>query len=1107
MISAELLTAPVSDGKTPAALPPEMFALPVSSCQKRLWFLEQFQPGNPLYNVPIAVRIEGPLDATALERAVNQIIQRHEILRTCFDSQNGEPVQVIAPSLSWKLSAVDLESHPPADREAEAKRLAVTEARRPIDLKQLPLFRAKLLRLSPNEHVLVLTWHHIICDGWSLGVFFKELVAFYQGQRAGRAVELPELHIQYADFAVWQHGRLKAINKQLAWWRKHLGGPLPVLELPADRPRPAVQTYPGAVETLSLSAELRDALNRLGRKEEATLFMTLLAAFQTLLHRYTGLEDILIGSPIAGRNLTETEELIGCFINTLVLRSDLSGNPTFRALLGRVRETAVTSYANDDVPFEKLVEELQPGRDLSHSPLFQVMFALERAPFEDLRWPGLKLTSLGLDSGTAKFDVTLYMAESAKGLTARMEYNTDLFDATTIQRMLEHFRVLLEGVVADPDKRLSDLPLLTEGERHRVLVEWNQTRSEFPPHRTIHELFERQAAETPDAVAVLFGNQQLTYRDLDGAANQLARHLQKLGVGPDALVGLCMERSLGMVVGLLGVLKAGAAYLPLDPTYPKERLAFMLEDSRASVLLTQKKLLAALPKHKAHKICHDSEWKLISRESTERPLTVTRPEHLAYVIYTSGSTGKPKGVQIPHRAMVNFLNSMRRKPGLARQDVLLAVTTLSFDIAGLELFLPLTVGARVILASREEAADGAQLATRIADGGVTVMQATPATWRMLLDSGWQGNNSLRVFCGGEALSPDLANRLLERCGELWNLYGPTETTVWSTVAKVEPGADSIVIGQPIANTQIYILDPHLQPVPVGVPGELFIGGHGLARGYLSRPELTAKKFIHHPFDGDADTRLYRTGDCARRRPDGSIELLGRFDHQVKVRGFRIELGEIESVLQQAPGVREAVVVVREDLPGDHRLAAYLTTYRQTTVSINELRAFLHDKLPDYMVPSTFVMLDALPLTPNGKVDRRALPAPESHRPDLKATFVDPGAGVEQTIAAIWREVLSVAKPGANDNFFDLGGHSLHLVRVQTRLREQLGLDIPVLKLFQYPTIRSLARSLSEERTEEQFARKINERAQRQRAAAVRQRQFGARVNLPPTSDTAEGLRG
>jgi len=1106
MIS-ELLTAPVDDQKAPAALPPEMFALPVSSCQKRLWFLERFQPGNPLYNVPIAVRIEGPLDATALEHAVNQVIQRHEILRTCFDTQNGEPVQVIAPLLSWKLAVVDLGGYPPAGRDAEAKRLTDVEAQRPFDLKQLPLFRAKLLRFSPNEHVLILTWHHIICDGWSLRIFFKELVAFYEGHRANRAVELPDLHIQYADFAVWQRERLKTIDKQLVWWKKQLGGPLPVLELPADRPRPAVQTYSGAVETLALSAELRDALSRLGRTEETTLFMTLLAAFQTLLHRYTGLEDVLIGSPIAGRNLTETEELIGCFINTLVLRGDLSGNPTFRELLRRVRETAVAAYANEDLPFEKLVEELQPGRDLSHSPLFQVMFALERAPFEDVHWPGLKLTPLGLDSGTAKFDLTLYVTESAEGLTARMEYNTDLFDPTTIRRMLNHLRVLLEGVVAGSDKRLSDLPLLTEAERHQVLIDWNETRSELPPERTIHGLFERQAAETPDAVAVIFGNQQLTYRELDGAANQLARHLQKLGVGPDALVGLCIERSPGMVVGLLGVLKAGGAYLPLDPTYPRERLAFMLEDSGAFALLTQKKLLAALPKHAARKICHDSEWKLISRESAERPPAGTLPEHLAYVIYTSGSTGKPKGVPIPHRAVVNFLNSMRHRPGLTRQDLLLAVTTLSFDIAGLELLLPLTVGARVMLASREEAADGAQLAAKIANGGVTVMQATPSTWRMLLDSGWQGNNSLRVFCGGEALSADLANRLSERCAELWNLYGPTETTIWSTVAKVEPGTGPIVVGRPIANTQTYILDKHLQPVPVGVPGELFIGGNGLARGYLKRPELTAEKFIHHPLSNDADARLYRTGDAARWRTDGSIELLGRLDHQVKLRGFRIELGEIESVLQQAPGVREAVVMVREDVPGDQRLAAYLTTFRQTTVSINELRTFLHERLPDYMLPSTFVMLDTLPLTPNGKVDRRGLPAPEGHRPDLKAAFVDPGDGVEQTIAAIWQEVLSVAKTGANDNFFDLGGHSLHVVQVQAKLRERLGIDIPVLRLFQYPTIRSLARSLSQETTEEPFARKIHDRGQRQRAAAVRQRKSGARANLPTTSNSPGGLKG
>ena len=1094
MTITEACAHPTAGDKAAGGPPADIFAFPVSSAQQRLWFLEQFQPGSPLYNSPIAVRMEGPLDAMVLEQAINRIIRRHETLRTSFDLQNGQPVQLVAPSLTLQLPVSDLSSLPPASGEAEARRLAADEARRPFDLQRLPLLRVKLLRLSATRHVFVLTVHHIIFDGWSLGVFLRELATIYERLHAGKTAELPETPIQYADFAVWQQEQFEFLDKELAFWKKQLSGRLPTLELPTDRPRPVVQTYSGAVESLAMPADLRDALQALSQREGVTLFMTLLAAFQTLLHRYTAQEDVLVGSPVAGRNLTETEGLIGLFIHTLLLRGDLSDNPTFREFLRRVREMAVDAYANEEVPFDRIVEALHPERSLSHSPLFQVMFALERAPLESVNWPGLKLTQLELDSGTAKFDLTLYLIENSTGLTARMEYNTDLFGAATIQRMLTHFKALLEGILAGPDKRLSELPLLTETERHRLLVECNRTQTAYPQEKTISALYEAQAARTPDAVAVVFGEQHLTYRELNQGANQLAHHLRKLGVQPDTLVGICLDRSLDLVVGLLGILKAGGAYLPLDPSYPQERLAFMLEDSQAPVVVTQRRLLEALPKGRARFVCLDSEWKLIAREDQENPCETVSPKDLAYVIYTSGSTGKPKGVQIPHRAVVNFLNSMRREPGLTSEDTLLAVTTLSFDIAALELFLPLSVGARVALATREEAADGAQLAAKIADSTATVMQATPATWRLLIDSGWPGNKSLRVFCGGEALSRELANRLLERCAELWNLYGPTEATIWSAAAKIEPGNAPVVIGRPIANTQFYILDRYLQPVPVGVPGELLIGGDGLARGYLNRPELTAEKFIRHPFSDTPNARAYRTGDLARRSPDGNIELLGRMDHQVKIRGFRIELGEIEAVLLQFTKVREAVVVAREDAPGDKRLVAYLTTYSQTAVSLNELRRFLREKLPDYMVPSAFVMLERLPLTPNGKVDRRALPKPENHRLKSDTTFVAPGAGLEQDIAAVWEEVLFIKNPGVNDNFFDLGGHSLQVVQVQNKLRERLGADLPVIKLFEYPTIRSLAGCLGEKKKEEPLAQKVQERTQRQKAAAGH-KQFGARVRL------------
>ena len=736
---------PTASGEVKSLPEPEVFAFPVSSGQQRLWFLEQFQPDSPLYNIPVAVRLEGPLDARVLEQAVNQIVCRHEVLRTRFDLQHGEAVQIVEPSLMFDLPVVDLRSQPQDRREMEVRRLLAREARLPFDLKCLPLLRVKLLRLAASEHIFVLIVHHIIFDAWSLTIFFRELVALYEPLRVGSPGNLPAPHIQYADFAVWQRDRLKYVGSELAWWKKRLSGGPPTVELPTDHPRPAVQTHRGAVESLGLPATLHTALQSLSRQTDATLFMTLLAAFQTLLHRYTGQEEILVGSPAAGRNPTDTEQIIGLFINTLVMRGDLAGNPTWRQLLERVRAAAVDAYANAEVPFEKLVEELQPERNLSHTPLVQVMFALERTPLESVTWPGFKLTQLEVDTGTSKFDLTLYVVENDGGMTARMEYNTDLFEAATIQRMLTHFKTLLEGIARDPDQHLSDFPLLTERERHQELVEWNRTETDYSPAKTVHELFEAQAARTPDAVAVVAGAQSLTYRELDGSANQVAQHLQQMGVQPETLVGICLDRSLGTMAGLLGVLKAGGAYVPLDPTHPKERLAFVLKDSRAAVLLTQRGMLNALPRSRARRVCLDGEWKLISSGSREKPATPITPENLAYVIYTSGSTGKPKGVQIPHRAVVNLLQAMRREPGLNGDDSLLALTPLTFDIAALELFLPLTVGARVVLATREDAADGAQLAARIDRNGISVMQATPSTWRLLLDSSWQGSKSLKIL--------------------------------------------------------------------------------------------------------------------------------------------------------------------------------------------------------------------------------------------------------------------------------------------------------------------------------------------------------------------------
>ncbi|MBI4624601.1 MAG: amino acid adenylation domain-containing protein [Verrucomicrobia bacterium] len=1083
-----------TSARSPLAAPArEFFRFPATSAQQRIWFLEEFHPGSPLHNVPVAVKIAGMLEVPAFERAINQVVQRHEILRTSFGRRRDALAQMVAPALAVPLPVRDLRGLPAAEREAHALRIACDHARQPFDLGRLPLLRAQLLKLSDAEHIFVLTVHHMIFDGWSLNVFFRDIGVYYGGRQGDQPLELSALPIQYADFAVWQRAQLASGGGSLEWWRRQLGGGPPPLELPTDRPRPAVSSYRGAVETLELPPRLHSKLAALSRRERATMFMTLLAAWQTLLHRYTGREAIAVGTPVAGRSLPETETLIGLFINTLVLRGDLSGNPTFRALLARVRETVLDALAHDDVPFDKLVEALHPERSVSHAPLVQVMFALEHAPLEAVPWPGLRLTQLELDSGTAKFDLTLYLVERAAGLTARLEYSTDIFDAATIRHLLGHYHVLLEGIAAEPERPLAALPLLTEIERHKLLVEWNDTRADYPRQQTVADLFAAQAACRPQTIAVIDHRRWTTYRELDGHANQLARFLRRNGVGRGTLVGICVDRSVAMLVGLLGILKAGGAYVPLDPAFPRERLAWMMEDSQAPVIVTEKPRLETLPPTQARCIRLDEQWPEIVRESCEPLPAGAGPGDLAYVLYTSGSTGKPKGVAIPHRAVVNFLHSMQLRPGLTSADRLLAVTTLSFDIAALELFLPLAVGGCVVLATREEAADATRLAEKISASGATVMQATPATWRMLLDSGWTGAKSLRIFCGGEALPRALADRLLTHGAELWNLYGPTETTIWSSVAKVEAGARPVVIGRPIANTQLHVLDAHLQLVPVGAPGELFIGGDGLARGYVNRPELTAERFLPDPFSTVPGARLYRTGDLARRRPDGEIELLGRADHQVKLRGFRIELGEIETVLRELPAVSDAVVVAREDAPGDKRLVAYFIAAATPAPGAAELRELLGKKLPDYMVPSAFVPLERLPLTPNGKIDRRALPAPALDRMRIETSFVAPQAGVEQTIAAVWEEVLSVKRPGANDNFFDLGGHSLNVVQVQGRLRERLGREVPLLGFFQHPTIRSLARALDghENGSGHGFHERIRARAQQQRGAAARPRGMAA----------------
>jgi amino acid adenylation domain-containing protein len=1036
---------------------------PLSYGQQQVWLHTQIAAGIPIYNEPVTVHRNGPLDVGSLERSLSEILRRHEAWRTSFQVVSGELMQIVHPPPAITLPVADLSAVPPAEREPEALRLAAEEARRPFDLTRAPLVRFKLIRLSALEHRLLVTLHHLVFDGVSVyQVFLPELASLYEAYSTGKSSPLSEPPIQYADYAHWQRTSLgqEALSEHMDYWGRQLSGDLPALQLPTDSPRPAIQSFRGDIQWVDISKDLTDRLRALSQREKATMYMTLLAAFTVLLHRYTGQDDIVVGGFTAGRKQPELQKMIGFFLNTVVLRTNLSGNPTFCELLGRVRETVLGALAHDEMPFEHVVRELQPHRDLSRNPLVQVVFSLE--PPLAAPNPTWDMTQWDVGTGAAKFELSFLLDERPDGIVGRITYNKDLFEAATIDRMLGHWQILLASIVADPTQRLSELPILTEPEQHQMLVEWNQTRAEFPSQSLLHELVETQVEATPQAVAVSFEAERVTYGELNALANQLAHHLRSLGVGPETPVGICLERSINMAVAVLGVLKAGGAYLPLDPTWPKDRLMFMLGDAQAPVLLTEQRLAGWFLNSVAHTVCLDSDWKAISKAQRENPPRATGPDKLAYVIYTSGSTGKPKGVQIPHRAVINLLTDMRSRLHVTGQDNFLFLTTLSFDIAGLELFLPLTMGAHVTLVSHEIATDGAGLSRAVAAAGVTVMQATPATWQMLLDVNWKGDSRLKILCGGEALKPELAKQLSHRCATLWNVYGPTETTIWSTALEVSTvpvhSAAAVSIGRPIANTEIYLLDSASHPVPIGVPGELHIGGAGLARGYLNQPELTEQKFIPHPFSTEPGARLYRTGDLARYRADGNIEFLSRTDHQVKIRGFRIEPGEIEAALVQCPGIRAAAVMAREDAAGEKRLIAYIVAPEQE-VTRESLRRCLRERLPDYMVPSAFILMDALPLTSNGKLNRQALPAPEAANPDGSARSRKPKDAVELQLTHIWERVLGVTGIAVTDNFFDLGGHSLSAVRLFSEIEKTFGEAPPLAALYVAPTIEQLGTAI------------------------------------------------
>lgn len=1043
--------------------------VPLSFDQQRLYFFEQLVPGSALYNMPLAIRLAGTLNLRVLEQSLQAIAQRHEILRTQFVSQAGQAVQVVQSTVDLTIAVVDLQDLAIAEQTDAVQRHLIETTQQPFEISQAPLLRLRLLRLNPMEHVLVCVLHHLIADGWSRGVLIQELETLYSAGVTGQAASLPELPIQYGDFALWQqqHSHSPVFKQHLQYWQQQLIDPLPVLELPNDFPRPLAQSFRGAKQTVQLPLALTNALKALSQQEGATLFMTLLAGFKALLSAYTGQIDIVVGTDIANRQRPEIEGLIGFFVNQLVLRTNVSLELTFRQLLQRVREVTLSAYSHQDVPFEQLVATLNPDRDLSRSPLFQVKFVLQNVPTPDWQLPGLQVEVLpDIDTGTTALDLFLSLTETSQGLSGSLEYNTDIFTATTIQRFLAHFQQLLIDAVANPDQPLQSLCLLTPGEKAQLQA-WNQTEVDYRFDRCLQHWIEDQVERTPDAIAVIFGNTQLTYRELNQSANQLANHLQQLGVEPDTLVGICVERSLEMVIGLLGILKAGGAYVPLDPSYPPERLAFMVQDTQVPILLTQQSLLKSLPPTTAQILCLDTNWQSIQAYPSENPKNTNQnSSSLAYVIYTSGSTGKPKGAMNTHQGICNRLLWMQDAYSLTANDRVLQKTPFSFDVSVWELFWPLMAGASLVVAPPDAHRDSAELVRLIMQYQITTLHFVPSMLRVFLnDPGVVDCVSLRrVICSGEALSVDLPQLFFQRLtAELHNLYGPTEAAVDVTAWECQRNWSDrpIPIGYPIANTQIYILNSYLQPVPIGVAGELHIGGVGVGQGYLNRPELTAEKFISSPFSND-DGRLYKTGDLARYRPDGSVEYLGRLDHQVKLRGLRIELGEIEVVLTQHPAVREAVVIAREDQFGQLQLIAYWVASPIAEAETDQLRSHLLTSLPGYMVPAQFIRLEALPTLPNGKLNRRALPAPTWEA--KVSTFVSPRTPVEQRLCQIWAKYLQCDglrpvgdhRVGIHDSFFELGGHSLLATQVISEIRQVFEIELPLRCLFESPTVAGLA---------------------------------------------------
>jgi len=1036
---------------------PPAEGLPLTEPQQEMWLAVQMgDEASCAYNQCFCLTLRGPMSAESMQSALRQAVERHDALRATFDADGR--VQRLAASSQVELRRVDLSGQGREARAAEIERALESETKRPFDLAVGPLMRAMLIREAPDLHRLVVTVHHIICDGWSSAVFFGDLGRLYAADRHGLPAQLPAA-VSYRDYVVREAARKQEAQAHADedYWAQQYADFVPVLELPLERPRPGVKTYRGARQELRLDESLCRSLKATGAKLGCTPFVTLLAAFEVLLSRLGGQQDLVVGVPMAGQAQLEDGHLVGHCVNLIPLRCRVESGARLADHLKTTRSAFLEAQSHQQLTFGSLLRRLKIAWDPARTPLVSVTFNIDRigAPFD--------FGDLGLEriespaKGFVNFEISVNVIDNGRDLVVECEHNADLFAPATIQRWLGHYQALLEAIASDPGRRIDEVPLLSDAERERLVVQWNDTKAEPVAAGLMHELFEAQAQRSPQRAALRAGAATLTYAELEARANRLAQAMRARGVCRGQRVGLCLERGADMLAAVLGVLKAGAAYVPLDPTFPQERLRFMAEDGELALLVSSSTLAGVFGLPQERQLLLDADAAAIEAHSHLRldadPSRSARPEDPAYIIYTSGSTGRPKGVVVPHRAVVNFLSSMARTPGLAADDVLLAVTTLSFDIAVLELHLPLTLGACVVIASRDEAMDGLALKALLERSAATVMQATPITWRLLLEAGWRGGKGFKALVGGEALPRDLAGQLIATSVELWNLYGPTETTVWSTCARITDAADGISIGKPIANTTVYVVDGHNNPCPIGVPGELCIGGAGVALGYWKRPELTAERFVADPFSAAPGAKLYRTGDLARWRDDGTLEHLGRLDFQVKVRGFRIELGEIEASIASHPSVRETVVVAREDVPGDPRLVAYVVP-RAGDIDAAGLKEQLSRSLPAYMVPSAFVVLPSLPRTPNAKVDRKALPAPE--RTGVEAAYVPPRTATEEAVAASWRKALDIERVGAADNFFELGGRSLMFVRMISEINEKYGMHLGMAELIRSPTVEQFA---------------------------------------------------